>query len=308
MEGTKKKSMGSSGMLMLTALIWGTAFVAQSEGMNYVGGFTFNGCRFLLGGAVLIPCIFLLRKLNGQQWVKLTEEERKNQKKYGIIGGICCGILLCLASSLQQFGIVHTTVGKAGFITACYIVIVPLLGIFLHRKAGLNIWISVGIAAVGMYLLCITEDFVIGRGDFLMFLCAVGFSLHVLVIDYFSPKADGVVSSCIQFFTAGAISCIMMVLFENLDWSAVLSAWLPILYAGVMSCGVAYTLQVVAQKDVEPARASLIMSLESVFSVLAGWAILGQSLSLRELFGCMLVFGAIMLAQMPVGKIHSDQG
>ncbi len=308
MEGTKKKSMGSSGMLMLTALIWGTAFVAQSEGMNYVGGFTFNGCRFLLGGAVLIPCIFLLRKLNGQQWVKLTEEERKNQKKYGIIGGICCGILLCLASSLQQFGIVHTTVGKAGFITACYIVIVPLLGIFLHRKAGLNIWISVGIAAVGMYLLCITEDFVIGRGDFLMFLCAVGFSLHVLVIDYFSPKADGVVISCIQFFTAGAISCIMMVLFENLDWSAVLSAWLPILYAGVMSCGVAYTLQVVAQKDVEPARASLIMSLESVFSVLAGWAILGQSLSLRELFGCMLVFGAIMLAQMPVGKIHSDQG
>jgi len=308
MEGTKKKSMGSSGMLMLTALIWGTAFVAQSEGMNYVGGFTFNGCRFLLGGAVLIPCIFLLRKLNGQQWVKLTEEERKNQKKYGIIGGICCGILLCLASSLQQFGIVHTTVGKAGFITACYIVIVPLLGIFLHRKAGLNIWISVGIAAVGMYLLCITEDFVIGRGDFLMFLCAVGFSLHVLVIDYFSPKADGVVISCIQFFTAGAISCIMMVLFENLDWSAVLSAWLPILYAGVMSCGVAYTLQVVAQKDVEPARASLIMSLESVFSVLAGWAILGQSLSLRELFGCMLVFGAIMLAQMPVGKIHFNQG
>ena len=186
--------------------------------------------------------------------------------------------------------------------------IVPLLGIFLHRKAGLNIWISVGIAAVGMYLLCITEDFVIGRGDFLMFLCAVGFSLHVLVIDYFSPKADGVVISCIQFFTAGAISCIMMVLFENLDWSAVLSAWLPILYAGVMSCGVAYTLQVVAQKDVEPARASLIMSLESVFSVLAGWAILGQSLSLRELFGCMLVFGAIMLAQMPVGKIHSNQG
>jgi len=308
MEGTKKKSMGSSGMLMLTALIWGTAFVAQSEGMNYVGGFTFNGCRFLLGGAVLIPCIFLLRKLNGQQWVKLTEEERKNQKKYGIIGGICCGILLCLASSLQQFGIVHTTVGKAGFITACYIVIVPLLGIFLHRKAGLNIWISVGIAAVGMYLLCITEDFVIGRGDFLMFLCAVGFSLHVLVIDYFSPKDDGVVISCIQFFTAGAISCIMMVLFENLDWSAVLSAWLPILYAGVMSCGVAYTLQVVAQKDVEPARASLIMSLESVFSVLAGWAILGHSLSLRELFGCMLVFGAIMLAQMPVGKIHFNQG
>lgn len=299
MERTKRKSMGSSVMLMLTALIWGTAFVAQSEGMNYVGGFTFNGFRFLLGGVVLTPCIFFLRKLNRQQRLKLTEEERKNQKKYGIIGGICCGILLCLASSLQQFGIAHTTVGKAGFITACYIVIVPLLGMFLRRKVGLNIWISVAIAAVGMYLLCITEDFVIGRGDFLMLLCAVGFSLHVLVIDYFSPKADGVVISCIQFFTAGIISCIMMVLFENLDWSAVLSAWLPILYAGVLSCGVAYTLQVVAQKDVEPARACLIMSLESVFSVLAGWAVLGQRLSFRELFGCVMVFGAIMLAQLP---------
>lgn len=299
MEQTKKKSLRSSAMLTLTALIWGVAFVAQSEGTNFVGGFTFNGCRFLIGGIVLIPCIFLLRKVNGEQWAKLSRAEQRRQRKTGIVGGICCGVVICLASSLQQFGIAYTTVGKAGFITALYIVIVPLLGLFLKKKVGANIWISVVIAAAGMYLLCITEGFSIGKGDFLVFLCAIGFSLHILVIDYFSPKADGVVISCVQFFTAGIISCVLMFLFEKPTWDAVLSAWAPVLYAGVMSCGVAYTLQVVAQKHVEPTVASLIMSLESVFSVLAGWVLLGQVLTVKELIGCALVFGAIVLAQIP---------
>lgn len=299
MEQAKKKSLRSSAMLTLTALIWGVAFVAQSEGTNFVGGFTFNGCRFLIGGIVLIPCIFLLRKVNGEQWAKLSRAEQRRQRKTGIVGGICCGVVICLASSLQQFGIAYTTVGKAGFITALYIVIVPLLGLFLKKKVGANIWISVVIAAAGMYLLCITEGFSIGKGDFLVFLCAIGFSLHILVIDYFSPKADGVVISCVQFFTAGIISCVLMFLFEKPTWDAVLSAWAPVLYAGVMSCGVAYTLQVVAQKHVEPTVASLIMSLESVFSVLAGWVLLGQVLTVKELIGCALVFGAIVLAQIP---------
>ena len=300
MEAKRRKSLVSSGLLALTALIWGVAFVAQSEGMNYVGGFTFNCCRFLIGGVMLIPCIFLLRRVNGAQQEKKSLQERKQERRNGVIGGICCGMFLCLASSLQQFGIAYTTVGKAGFITALYIVIVPLFGLFLKRKVGLNIWISVAIAAVGMYLLCITEDFSIGRGDFLVFLCAIGFSMHILVIDYFSPKADGVVISCVQFFTAGVISCVLMFRFEKPSWSAIFSAWAPVLYAGIMSCGVAYTLQVVAQKNIEPTIASLIMSLESVLSLLAGWVLLGQKLNSKELFGCALVFGAILLAQIPV--------
>lgn len=297
--GQKKKSLRSSAMLTLTALIWGVAFVAQSEGMNYVGAFTFNACRFIVGGLVLIPCIFFLRKENGSQWAQLSPKEQARQRRTGIIGGVCCGLFICAASTLQQFGIAHTTVGKAGFITSLYIIIVPVLGLFLRKRVGLNIWVSVAIAAAGMYLLCITDGFSISRGDFLVFLCAIGFSLHILVIDYFSPKADGVVISCVQFFTAGIISSVFMFLFERPSWEAVAAAWAPVLYAGVMSCGVGYTLQVVAQKDVEPTVASLIMSLESVFSLLAGWVLLGQKMSPKELSGCVLVFGAIILAQVP---------
>lgn len=296
---SEKKSLRSSLMLTLTALIWGSAFVAQSEGMNYVGAFTFNACRFIIGGLVLIPCIFLLSKLNESQREQMSKAEVRSQRRTGIIGGLCCGIFLCIGSTLQQFGIAQTTVGKAGFITSLYIIIVPVLGLFLRRKVGLNIWISVAIAAVGMYLLCITDGLSISRGDFLVLLCAFGFSLHILVIDYFSPKADGVLISCVQFFTAGAVSCIFMFIFEQPSWGAVFSAWAPVLYAGVMSCGVAYTLQVVAQKDIEPTIATLIMSLESVFSLLAGWVLLGQKMSGKELFGCVLVFAAILLAQMP---------
>lgn len=295
----RQTSLRSSAMLTLTALIWGVAFVAQSEGMNYVGGFTFNACRFIVGGMVLIPCIFFLRRVNGDQWAKLDRTEQAKRRKTGITGGICCGVFICLGSTFQQFGIAQTTVGKAGFITSLYIIIVPILGLFLRKKVGLNIWVSVGIAALGMYLLCITEGFAISRGDFLVFLCAIGFSLHILVIDYFSPKADGVVISCVQFFTAGIISGVLMFLFERPTWDAVMAAWAPVLYAGVMSCGVGYTLQVVAQKDVEPTIASLIMSLESVFSLLAGWVLLGQKMSPKELSGCVLVFGAIVLAQVP---------
>lgn len=303
---SEKKSLRSSLMLTLTALIWGSAFVAQSEGMNYVGAFTFNACRFIIGGLVLIPCIFLLSKLNESQREQMSKAEVRSQRRTGIIGGLCCGIFLCIGSTLQQFGIAQTTVGKAGFITSLYIIIVPVLGLFLRRKVGLNIWISVAIAAVGMYLLCITDGLSISRGDFLVLLCAFGFSLHILVIDYFSPKADGVLISCVQFFTAGAVSCIFMFIFEQPSWGAVFSAWAPVLYAGVMSCGVAYTLQVVAQKDIEPTIATLIMSLESVFSLLAGWVLLGQKMSGKELFGCVLVLAAILLAQMPERRKELD--
>lgn len=170
MEQRKKRSLFSSMMLVVTALIWGTAFVAQSEGMNYVGGFTFNASRFLIGGVVLIPCIFLLRRGNREQWAQMRAEEKKSRRRTGILGGICCGAVLCLASSLQQFGIAYTTVGKAGFITALYIILVPILGLFMKKRVGLNIWASVLIAAAGMYLLCIKEGFSIGKGDFLVLL------------------------------------------------------------------------------------------------------------------------------------------
>lgn len=292
-----QKTFRSSALLALTALIWGIAFVAQSEGMNYVRGFTFNACRFLVGGVVLIPCIFLLRKNDEGAGEPISAAERKMRRKTGIIGGVCCGMFLCMASALQQFGIAQTTVGKAGFITSLYIIIVPLLGLLVHKKVGLNIWISVAIAAAGMYLMCITDGLSIAQGDFLVLLCAIGFSLHILVIDYFSPRADGVLISCVQFFTAAVLSGILMLCFEKPTWAAICSAGIPILYAGVMSCGVGYTLQVIAQKDVEPAVASLIMSLESVFSLIAGWILLQQKLSQRELTGCVFVFVGIVVAQ-----------
>ena len=287
-------------MLLLAALVWGVAFVAQSEGLNYVGAFTFNTCRFILGGAVLIPCIYFLHGRKDSAWQTLSEKEKKEQTRMGIIGGICCGCILCLASCLQQFGIAQTTVGKAGFITTLYIIIVPFMGLFLKRKIGINIWISAVIAAVGMYFLCITESFSIGAGDRLVLMCSVVFSVHILVIDHFSPKADGVVISCVQFFTAGVIASVLMLLFEHPSVSAVIAAAAPILYAGVMSCGVGYTLQVVAQNGVDPTVASLLLSLESVFSVLGGWIILHERMNGRELFGCALIFAAVILAQIPL--------
>ncbi len=286
--------MGSNLLLALTAFIWGVAFVAQSVGMEYVRPFTFNACRFLIGGIVLIPCIVLFDKKN-------KRKEPKNQKT-AVVGGICCGSILFAASSFQQFGVASTTVGKAGFITALYIVIVPLLGIFLRKRIPWSVWVSVVLATIGMYLLCMTEGLKVGKGDIYVFVCAICFSFHILVIDYFSPKTDGVVMSCVQFFTAGIISAIMMLIFENPKLSAVFAAWAPILYAGIMSCGVAYTLQVVAQKNTDPVLASLILSLESAFSLLAGWVILGQKLSPKELGGCGLVFCAIILAQIPVER------
>lgn len=294
----KSKQLKNSGLLALTALIWGVAFVAQSVGMDYMGPFTFNAVRFMLGGVVLVPCMFLIRRINREDHLI-----RPDQLKAGIIGGGLCGLGLFAGSILQQFGIMHTTVGKAGFITSLYILIVPLMGLFLHKKAPVKIWVSVAVAMAGMYMLCVTEGLRIGRGDFYVFLGAIAFSIHILIIDYVSPKASGVFLSCIQFFTAGAISGILMLIFETPRISDITAAWIPVLYAGIMSCGVAYTLQVVAQKYVNPVVACLILSLESVFSLLAGWVLLKQVLSARELFGCVLVFSAIVLAQIPEKRV-----
>ncbi len=291
-----KKQAISAAELLLTAFIWGVAFVAQSVGMDYIGPFTFNCVRSIIGGLVLIPLVVILGKKNRAD---KTAKEAKEYKKITVIGGICCGICLCVASCFQQFGIMHTTVGKAGFITALYIIIVPILGIFMKKKVAPIVWVSSVIAVVGFYLLSISGQVSINKGDILVLICAVLFSLHILVIDYFSPKGESVTISCIQFFTSGILCGIMMFLFENPQIGDILAAYLPILYAGVMSCGVAYTLQIVGQKNMDPTVASLILSLESVFSALAGWLILGQGLSTKELIGCGLVFVAVLLAQMP---------
>ena len=295
-------------LLLLTAAIWGVAFVAQSVGMDYVGPFTFNTVRSLLGGIVLIPCIVLLKRINvGSKDTAGAAEHASGdpagQRKVLLTGGVACGVLLCIASNLQQFGIMYTSVGKSGFITAMYIVLVPVLGIFLKKKAGIKIWCSVAIAVGGLYLLCMTDSgFSIQKGDLLLLLGAVMFSFHILTIDYFSPKVDGVKMSCIQFFTCGILSMVCMFLFEQPQIGAILQAWMPIVYAGVLSCGVAYTLQIVGQKGMNPTVASLILSMGSVISVIAGWLILHQKLSGRELLGCVLMFAAIILVQLPERK------
>ena len=296
----KTGQMRNTLLLFLTAFIWGVAFVAQSVGGEQVGCFTFNGVRSLIGAVVLLPVIAFL---DGQKKRELGEKEFQAQKgdfKILLLGGVCCGVMLCIASNFQQYGISFTTVGKAGFITALYIIIVPVLGLFMKKKVGAKIWIGVALATAGLYLLCMTsESFSVSKGDLLVLVCAGFFSLHILIIDHFSPKCDGVRLSCIQFFVCGVISMAAAFLFETPNLTTILSGWLPILYAGVMSCGVAYTLQIIGQKNMDPTVASLILSLESVFSVLAGWGLLNQKLSARELFGCVLMFAAILLAQLP---------
>ena len=263
----KTKSFKSSLLLFLAAFIWGVAFVAQSVGMDYVGPFTFNAVRCLLGSLVLIPVIFWNQKRTEKESVKDTLPDNP---KDVICGGISCGILLFIATSLQQIGILYTSVGKAGFITALYIVLVPILGIFLKRRVNFKIWISVLIALIGLYLLCMSGSLTLTKGDALVLLCALFFSFHILVIDHFSSKVSGVKLSCIQFFVASILSAIPMFVLESPKFSSICAAWAPILYAGILSCGVAYTLQIIGHRELNPNVASLTLSLEPVISVLAG--------------------------------------
>ena len=294
------KKMRGNLILLLTALIWGTAFVAQSAGMDHVQPFTYNGVRTLIGGLVLIPVIFLFDRLKPADQ-RPSPDEQKEIRRNSLIGGAACGVVLCVASSFQQFGISMTTAGKAGFITALYIVIVPLLGVFIKKKIPKITWLCVGIAVVGFYLLCVKEGFSVSAGDLLVLCCAFFFSIHIMVIDYFNGKqVDGVRMSCIQFLVAGLISLVLMLVFEQPSLENLWAAKGSILYAGVLSCGVAYTLQILGQRDTEPTTATLILSLESVFAALSGWALLHETLSFKELAGCALVFAAVILAQIPL--------
>jgi drug/metabolite transporter (DMT)-like permease len=298
------KKLQSDLMLLLTAIIWGSAFVAQKAGA-VLEPFTYNGIRMLIGGIVLIPVIFVLQKLNGNKKddTTKTEADLKLEKKVLIIGGIVCGFVLFVASSLQQFGLYFDTdAGKAGFITSLYIVIVPVLGLFLKKKVRPIIWFCVALGAVGFYLLCIvgkTDQLTLQSGDFFVLLCSFAFSCHILVVDHFSPKCDGVKLSCIQFFVAGIAGLLCMAIFETPVLEDIIDCWLPILYCGVLSSGVAYTLQIIGQKNAEPTVASLIMSLESVFAVIFGVLLINETLTLYEGLGCIVIFIAVIISQLP---------
>lgn len=291
-------------LLLLTALIWGVAFVAQSVGMDYVGPFTFTASRSLIGAVVLLPVIwFRTRKETAVGTEQKRPEVDKHKKKNLLVGGIVCGVFLCIATNLQQIGLQYSTVGKSGFVTAMYIVLVPILGIFLHKGIDIRKVISVILAVCGLYLLCMTDGtFSIGKGDIFTILCALAFSLQILSVDHFAPKVDCVKLASLQFLVCGICSCVPMLLFEHPHFAQLAAAWMPILYAGILSNGVAYTLQIVAQKGLNPTVASLIMSLESVISVLAGWIILHQTLTKRELVGCVFMFAAIIIVQLKPGE------
>ena len=291
------KKLRANLLLLLTAMIWGAAFVAQSVSMDYIGPFTFLCSRSILGGVVLLPVIALMDKKKDTD----EKEEPANHKKTLLMGGLACGAALFVASAFQQIGIQETTAGKAGFITAMYMVLVPIAGLFLGKKTGGKVWGAVAVALVGMYLLCFSGGGLgaINRGDLMEMVCALGFTVHILVIDHFSGRVDGVKMSCIQFFVCGVLAFFAMIIFEEPNVQDILAAWMPIVYAGLMSSGVGYTLQIVAQKDTDPTVASLLMSLESVFSLVFGWILLHEAMSARELIGCVLMFAAIVWVQLP---------
>lgn len=287
-------------LLFLTAFVWGVAFVSQSKGMEYMKPFTFTASRNILAVIALMPVILNRRKKEDNKTVKWS---------ITIIAGILCGIVLTIGSLFQQYGIVTTSVGKAGFITTLYIIFTPILGIFIGKKAPFIVWISAVIAAVGMYLLCMTESFTISKGDVMVFLCAISFAVHILVIDYFSPKTDGVIISSIQFFVCFLICAVLSFIFDKPSIEQIKMGIVPILYAGFISSGVGYTLQIIGQKGINPTTAAIILSLESVIASIAGamaykmgFLLSDQSMSLRQVIGCGVVFAAVILVQLPVGK------
>ena len=300
--------------LLVAAFIWGTAFVAQSVGMDYIGPFTFLWVRSMIGAGSLLIVILVRNLISDKKKIQeqeVTQEKKEIQKKEEtagetgkktlIIGGICCGVAMCFASGLQQVGMQYTTVGNAGFITSMYMLLVPIFSVVLRKKVPGKIWACIGIAAVGLYFLSISEGFSISKGDFLVLLCAICFAVHVMVVDYFAPLVDGVQLSCVQFVVTSVLAMGLAFAFETPRPDAILAAMIPLLYTGVLSSGVAFTLQILAQKYAQPTVATLFMSMESVFSLLGGIVVLQQFPTGRELFGCILVFFAVVCSQI---KVH----
>jgi drug/metabolite transporter (DMT)-like permease len=298
-------------LLLLTSAIWGFAFVAQRAGMEFIQPFTYNGVRFTLGSLSLLPLIFLLRRHSGRRGRgvipagftagiaaaagKGVGKEGRDAKVW--MYGLLSGTVLFAAASLQQLGIVYTTAGKAGFITGLYVVLVPLSGLLWKQRAGWSRWVGAGLALAGLYLLSVTRGFTIARGDFLVLLSALFWTAHVQLIGWFSPKTDSLVLASIQFGVCALFSCVVAAFVETVMLEGILQAAIPILYGGLCSVGIAYTLQVVVQKTAHPAHAAIILSLEGAFAVLGGWLILGEILTLRGWIGCVLMLGGMIVSQ-----------
>lgn len=278
-------------VLLLTAAVWGSSFVAQRAGMEYVGPFTFNGLRCFLGVAVLLPVLWILKA------ARVRRGEPPSDKRALWKGGAACGAVLFCASSLQQLGIVTTGAGKAGFLTALYILLVPVFGLFLGKRVRAVLWLCVGLGVAGLYLLCATDGWgSIGRGDWLLMGCAACYAVHILIVDRYAPRTNNVALSAVQFLVCGLISLPVLFVLEEPTWASLWACRVPFLYSGVMACGVGYTLQIVGQRGTDPTVASLVMCFEAVFAVMFGWLVLGETATARELAGCGVLFSATVLA------------
>lgn len=297
-----KNSIRSNICLSLAAILWGITFVAQSTAMDNIGPLTFFSLRSLLGALVLLPVLWLtggVHAVGGRKVSDQTPAQKQNNWRVLIKGGTVCGLIMTVAALLQQYGILYTSVGKASFITALYIVMVPLLGGLLGKKVPAMVWVGVGIAVVGIYLLCIKEQLVLSLGDLLVLLCAVAFAAHILAIDRYCARVQPVALSVYQFLLAGSIAFILMWILEKPSWSAIREAWFPIAYSGIVSSGIAYTLQIVGQQGTSPPVAALLMSMESVVGAVSGWLLLRQAMTGREIAGAALVLAAVLIAQWP---------
>ena len=284
--------------LLVCAAIWGSAFVAQSVGAEYVGAFTFLAVRNWIAVVFLIPVIYVRDTILRKRGRPSVRPANRTQRRFLLMGGAACGFFLCAASAFQQVGILYTTTAKAGFITALYVVIVPILSVFFGKSVKSRIWMCVALAVLGLYLLCMRGELSLSFGDGVVLVCAFLFACQIMTVDYFAPQVDTVRLSQTQFLVTALLSTVCMFFFEDLSTDSLIKALPSIAYAGVMSSGVAYTLQIIGQQNLNPAIASITMSLESVFAALAGWIVLGQSMTVRELAGCVLMFAAIILAQL----------
>ena len=297
----KKTKLAGTLILLITSFIWGIAFVPQSIAAKYIGPFTFNTARFFLAGIVLIPVRAVLKYMGGKN--KKTSVDLNKINKTSIKGGVLGGLFLFIAGSLQQYGMQFTSAGKAGFITALYIVIIPVTGLFTGKKSGINIWIAAAVSLLGMYLLCIKESLNLQKGDFYMLLCSLGFTMQILSVERFSAESDALLFSITQFMAAGILSLPGMLIFERVSFEGLANAWQAIAFLGILSRGVAYTCQIIGQRYVKASVASMIMSLEAVFALLGGVIILSEKLTVKEGLGCTLMFAAIIIAQQNDKKI-----
>ncbi len=303
----KKMKILGPVLLVSAAMLWGLSFVAQKQGMEYVEGFTFNGIRSLLGAIVLVPFILIRSRKTG---TALSSTEKKSKKKSSLKGILIVGTMLCLGSNLQQFSFNYISPGKVGFITALYMLLVPIITFFLYKKKQpITTWLGVLLGVGGLYMICMGKDstFSLGKGEFLAILCSIAFALHIIVIDKFAAEVDCVVLSCGQFLVTGVVSCALMLIFENPDMACIRQAAIPILYAGIISCGCAFTFQIIGQKYTKPTLASMLLCLESVFSVVFSFIVLGDRMTAGEYIGCAVMFVAIIIAQLPSRKSSVKQ-